>query len=97
MVGRLSTATAREDSILAVRIESGRHSPSRGSLVETIVQYNTQSRTICRFQAFSTKTTMAKGYAKDQPQGFSNRIENVAVIGVRKGLKVQVLKSRVYL
>lgn len=26
---------------------------------------------------------MAKVYAKDQPQGFSNRIEKVAIVGVR--------------
>jgi len=27
---------------------------------------------------------MAKGYVKDQPKGFSNRIEKVAIIGVRR-------------
>jgi hypothetical protein len=29
---------------------------------------------------------MAVGYAKDQPEGFTNRIENVAIIGVRRSL-----------
>ena len=49
------------------------------------------------FQAFSTNTIMAKGYAKDQPQGFSNRIEKVAIIGVRQGFRAHVFESRVYL
>lgn len=33
---------------------------------------------------FRTLTTgkMAVGYAKDQPEGFTNRIERVAVVGV---------------
>ena len=73
----------RADSILAFRIESEGHLPSQRSLVETIVQYNIQSRTISRFQTLSTKTTMAKGYTKDQRTGFSNRIENVAIIGIQ--------------
>jgi hypothetical protein len=27
---------------------------------------------------------MVVGYAKDQPEGFSNRIERVAIVGVRQ-------------
>jgi len=69
--------------MLAVCTKSIARLPRR-SLVETAIQYNSQSRTISPFQAFSTKTTMAKGYAKDQPKGFSNRIEKVAIIGVRR-------------
>lgn len=39
--------------------------------------------TISRFPTLTTRTIMAKVYAKDQPQGFSNRIEKVAIVGVR--------------
>jgi hypothetical protein len=29
---------------------------------------------------------MAQQYAKDQPQGFKNHVENVAIVGVSDGL-----------
>lgn len=34
--------------------------------------------------------TMAVAYAKDQPEGFTNRIENVAIVGVRRSLHLVV-------
>lgn len=41
--------------------------------------------------------TMAKGYGNDQPQGFSNRIEKVAIVGVRRVFKQSRVRQDTYL